>query len=165
MKQIPLLRNLIRETIEEMELDEMARISVGYKLTDDYETAFAALPDNIQNSTRYQRIVNYLKDNPGSPKPEISMGGGFGGDQQAVNQLVNKLEAEGVIEKTGFTKEKAAKPEPKVGAGGRGRPATVNYDLRSMGAKIAQKYAAGNTDFEAEEIEYIMGLYDIVKNL
>jgi hypothetical protein len=163
MKQISLLRSIIKETIEEMELDEMARISVGYKLTDDYESAFAALPANIQNSTRYQRIVNYLKDNPGAPKPEISLGGGFGGDQQAINQLVNKLEADGVVEKTGLTKEKAPKSEP-TGAG-RGRPSSVNYDLRSMGAKVAQKYAAGNTDFNEEEVEYIMGLYDIVKSL
>jgi hypothetical protein len=161
MKQIDLLKNLIRETIDEMAVDEMARISTGYKLTDDYETKLKALPANVQASTRTTRVVNFLKDNPGAPKTEISSGGGFGGDQQAVNQIVNGLEMAGVVEKTGYTKEKAEKAP--VGSGERGRPKVYDDEMRAkmaMGATLAKKFVKGDTDYTSEEAAYITDLYN-----
>jgi len=161
MKQLDLLKNLIRETLDEMAVDEMARISVGYKLTDNYEEALAKLPANVQASTRTTRVINFLKDNPGAPKTEISSGGGFGGDQQAVNQIVNGLEMAGVVEKTGFTKDKAVKAP--VGTGERGRPKVYDDEMRSkmtMGATLAKKFVKGDTNYTPEEAAYITDLYN-----
>jgi len=157
MKQISLLRNLIREAIEEMELDEMARISTGYKLADDWQSRYASLPDSIQKSTRYERIVNYLKDNPETAKLQMAMDLGYR-EQQAINQLVNTLEAAGVVEKTGLTKEPMAK-SPSVGSGIKGRPAVFNRDILDQGASVIKKFAKGDTNYTPEEIDFIKSLY------
>ena len=144
MKQISLLRSLIRETIDEMELDEMARISTGYKLTDNWQSLFSKLPDSIQRSTRYERIINYLKDNPEAAKLQMAMDLGYR-EQQAINQLVNTLEAAGVVEKTGLTKEPMVK-SPSVGSGIKGRPAVFNRDILDQGASVIKKFAKGDTN-------------------
>lgn len=157
MKQISLLRNLIREAIEEMELDEMARISTGYKLADDWQSRYASLPDSIQKSTRYERIVNYLKDNPETAKLQMAMDLGYR-EQQAINQLVNTLEAAGVVEKTGLTKEPMAK-SPSIGSGIKGRPAVFNRDILDQGASVIKKFAKGDTNYTPEEIDFIKSLY------
>jgi predicted ArsR family transcriptional regulator len=157
MKQISLLRSLIRETIDEMELDEMARISTGYKLTDNWQSLFSKLPDSIQRSTRYERIINYLKDNPEAAKLQMAMDLGYR-EQQAINQLVNTLEAAGVVEKTGLTKEPMAK-SPSVGSGIKGRPAVFNRDILDQGASVIKKFAKGDTNYTPEEIDFIKSLY------
>lgn len=157
MKQISLLRSLIRETIDEMELDEMARISTGYKLTDNWQSLFSKLPDSIQRSTRYERIINYLKDNPEAAKLQMAMDLGYR-EQQAINQLVNTLEAAGVVEKTGLTREPMAK-SPSVGSGIKGRPAVFNRDILDQGASVIKKFAKGDTNYTPEEIDFIKSLY------
>ena len=157
MKQISLLRSLIRETIDEMELDEMARISTGYKLTDNWQSLFSKLPDSIQRSTRYERIINYLKDNPEAAKLQMAMDLGYR-EQQAINQLVNTLEAAGVVEKTGLTKEPMVK-SPSVGSGIKGRPAVFNRDILDQGASVIKKFAKGDTNYTPEEIDFIKSLY------
>ena len=157
MKQISLLRSLIKEAIEEMELNEMARISTGYKLTDNWQARYASLPDSIQKSTRYERIVNYLKDNPETAKLQMAMDLGYR-EQQAINQLVNTLEAAGVVEKTGLTKEPMAK-SPSIGSGIKGRPAVFNRDILDQGAAVIKKFAKGDTNYTPEEIEFIKSLY------
>jgi hypothetical protein len=79
-------------------------------------------------------------------------------EQQAINQLVNTLEAAGVVEKTGLTKEPMAK-SPSVGSGIKGRPAVFNRDILDQGASVIKKFAKGDTNYTPEEIDFIKSLY------
>jgi hypothetical protein len=158
MKQLDLLRKIVRETLEEKGLDEMARLATGYKLADNWEEAFASLPPNIQKSTRFLRVIDHLKDNPGAEMKDIALAQfGPNADTPAVNPQIRALLGVGVIEKTGYTTPKAVKMEP---TGTRGRPKVTNDELKMMGARIALKFAKGDSSYTPEEIEYIQNLYN-----
>jgi hypothetical protein len=44
--------------------------------------------------------------------------------------------------------------------GTRGRPKVTNDELKMMGARIALKFAKGDSSYTPEEIEYIQNLYN-----
>lgn len=159
------IKQLIKESFNESRVDEMARIPGGYKLTDDFEEKFKTLPDNIQKSTRYTRIINYMKGKDSVLMKDIADSEFQTTDTASVNPQIRALLDAGVIEKTGLVSE-PKKNQPKEPSGeARGRKKITNDELKSFGAKIATKYAQSSeekpAEFTEEEKQWIMDLYKL----
>jgi len=145
--------------METNNIEELARIASGIKLTDDYETALADQPDNVKNSTRMQRIIAFLQQNETSTLKDLAMALYNRPDTASVNQLVRSLKQAGIIEDTGLVapkKEKSAVNAPGV----KGRPKVTNDEIKLLGVNVLRKFAKGETSFTPEEIDFIVQLYD-----
>ena len=162
MEQINLLRKLIKETIEEITLDE-GSISTIYALTDDWEAKYKALKPSSQTDRVIKFITNPPIDeetkNPVAATKRNIADEYFNSQQPAANTVVNKLLAAGVLTAAGREKEKKEKPLP---TGQRGRPKVADDAKRLIGAKIISKFSKGSVDFDDEEIAFIEDLYKAV---
>jgi len=163
MKQISLLRKLIKETIEEVSLEEMARIADVYALADGWEEKYKAMKPSSQTD----RVIKFMTNPPmdeetGEPlaatKTNIS-DEYFNSNQPPANQTVNKLLDAGVLVIAGKEKEKKEKTLP---TGQRGRPKVADDAKKLVGAKIISKFSKGNVDFDDEEIAFIKDLYKAI---
>ncbi len=164
MKQINILRKLIKETIDEIALDEMARIADVYTLADNWEEKY----NSMKPSSQTERVIRFMTNPPmdeetGEPiaatKTNIA-DEYFNSNQPPANQTVNRLLDAGVLVIAGKEREKIEKT-PSTGL--RGRPVTTDKDLKMIGAQIALKFAKGNTDYSPEEVIYIKNLHKSLK--
>jgi len=145
-RQIEETETLSEDSVNEEELEEMARIATFYKLTDDAEEKIEAMPENKQKSTRYQRVIRHLIDNEKSTLKDIADEQFGTADTAAVSPIMRDLLEYGVVEKAGLVTPKQEKP---VGDGTRGRKMTeVGYVKNAM-----MKYRDGNFDYTDEERE------------
>jgi len=163
MKQISLLRKLIKETIEEVSLEEMARIADVYSLADGWEEKYKAMKPSSQTD----RVIKFITNPPmdeetGEPiaatKTNIA-DEYFNSNQPPANTTVNKLLDAGVLVIAGKEKEKKEKA-PSTGQ--KGRPKVSNDDIKAVGQRISNKFAKGNVDFDDEEIAFIKSLYKAI---
>jgi hypothetical protein len=159
MKQISLLRKLIKETIEEVSLEEMARIADVYALADGWEEKYKAMKPSSQTD----RVIKFMTTPPtdeetGEPlaatKTNIS-DEYFNSNQPPANTTVNKLLDAGILVIVGKEKEKQVKA-PSTGL--RGRKKEIDTILKTVGDDVSRKFARGNTDFTNEEKDYIKAL-------
>jgi hypothetical protein len=160
-------KKLILEAIqEEQDLKELARIASGYKLTDNWEENFDKLPDNVKKSTRFTRVVDYMKGKDSVLMKDIAQDQFNSTDTASVNpQLRALLDAE-VVEKTGLVSEPKKNQPKEPSADGRGRKKITDDAKKEMGMKIATKFAKASdekpAEFSEEEKQYIMDLYAMV---
>lgn len=154
------LENL-KQIIREMAVAEMARIATGYKLTDNWEEAFDALPDSIKNSSRIDRIIRYMKEHEITYMKAAAEDIYNNPDTASVNQQFKTLLQAGVIEQTGLASQpKYLTKAPSSGILGRPK---VSDDIKKMiGRTVAAKFAKGSTSFDEEEIAYITDLYNSI---
>ena len=136
--------------LAELELDEMARIAKGYKLTND----------NVDTSRFTKRIsgvsladvIEYFRENPGAEKKSLQAHFNFARPQIA-NAIVNGLMDAGVLTKLGAGGEEEA-PETQAQApaatdaedmfiGGSGDPLAMYFDSKPN--------ADGSEDFNDDE--------------
>jgi len=148
------LKQLIIEVLEEeVELKEMARIAKGFRLADDWQNKWNAIPSGIKDSVRYQRIMQYLQDDEGLQKDfkgnavgtlkDLAMTKFGSADTAAVNQLVRTLKDLGVVVEVG---EMVAR---------KGEMGTASNDPK---VTLAKKIRAGETNFTPEELAVLNAL-------
>jgi hypothetical protein len=160
-------KKLILESINEDEsLREMARIASGYKLTDNWEDKWNSLSDSTRKSTRFTRVVDYMKGKDSVLMKDIALDQFNSTDTASVNPQLRALLDAGVVEKTGLVSEPKSKQPKEPSADGRGRKKITNDELKAMGSKIATKFAQSSAEkpveFSDEEKQYIMDLYAMV---
>ena len=163
MEQINLLRKLIRETIEEVALDEMARIADVYTLADNWEEKYK----EMKPSSQTDRVIKFMTNPPideetGEPVAATKTNIAdeyFNSNQPPANQTVNKLLDAGILVIAGKEKEKKEKA-PSTGM--RGRPKVSDDAKKLVGDKIVSKFSKGNVDFDDEEIAFIKDLYKAI---
>ena len=160
-------KKLILESINEDEsLREMARIASGYKLTDDWEDKWNGLPDSTKKSTRFTRVVDYMKGKDSVLMKDIAQDQFNSTDTASVNPQLRALLDAGVVEKTGLVSEPKKYEKKEPSADGRGRKKITNDELKAMGSKIAVKFAQSSAEkpaeFSDEEKQYIMDLYAMI---
>ena len=92
-------------TLEETDIDEMARIPKGYRLTDDNvdTTRFT----KTISGTSLADVINYFRENPGADKKALQTQFNFARPQIA-NAIVNGLMDAGVLTKLGADGEEEA---------------------------------------------------------
>ena len=142
------------EFVEESDIDEMARIPKGYKLTnDDIDTS--GFTKTI-SGTSLADVINYFKENPGADKKALQTQFNFARPQIA-NAIVNGLMDAGVLTKLG-----AGGEEEPAGTQAQAPAATDAEDMFVGGAEnpLAMYFDGepnddGSDDFEPEagEIE------------
>ena len=125
-------------------LNEMARIATFYVLTDDFEEAIAGMPENKQKSSRYQRVINYLKDNGQGTLKDIADEEFRTSETAAVSPIMADLVSYGVAKKGDLV---APKKEKSVGDGTRGRKMSDVGRVKSA----MEKFKAGSSDYTDEE--------------
>jgi hypothetical protein len=152
----------LKALIKEMAVDEMARIATGYKLTDNWEEALASLPDNVQKSSRIERIIRYMKGKDVVYMKDVAVDLYDNPDTASVNQQFRTLLQAGVVEQTGLASTPAYMNKP-ASSGILGRPKISDDSKKMLGAKIAAKFAKGSADYTEEEIAYIKDLYNSIK--
>lgn len=158
----------LEETIDEMALDEMARIAKPSRLADDWKEKMANLPDRFKKSTRFDRVIQYLdryKDKIGklvdpNTDPLTAKAIDFYGtlahiadeefqssDTASAAPIVSALKDAGVVVSGDFVTEPAKySKEPSV-PGAKGRPKTETGYFQNAMAKFKE----GNYDFSPEE--------------
>jgi hypothetical protein len=138
------------EFVEESDIDEMARIPKGYKLTDDNvdTTRFT----KTISGTSLADVIEYFKANPGADKKSLQSQFNFARPQIA-NAIVNGLMDAGVLVKLG-----AGGEEEPAGTQAQAPAATDAEDMFVGGAEdpLAMYFdgepnADGSEDFEPEE--------------
>lgn len=156
------------EMVDEMALDEMARIAKPSRLADDWEEKMANLPDRFKKSTRFDRVIKYFqkyKDKIGQPvdpntDPLTAKAIDFYGtlahiadeefqssDTASAAPIVSALKDAGVVVSGDFVTEPAKySKEPSV-PGAKGRPKTETGYFQNAMAKFKE----GNYDFSPEE--------------
>jgi hypothetical protein len=92
-------------TLEETDIDEMARIPKGYRLTDD-NVDTARFTKTI-SGTSLADVINYFRENPGADKKALQTQFNFARPQIA-NAIVNGLMDAGVLTKLGAGGEEEA---------------------------------------------------------
>jgi hypothetical protein len=160
-------KKLIVEMIQEDgDLKEMARIASGYKLTDDWEEKWETLSDSTKKSTRFLRVVDYMKGKDSVLMKDIAQDQFNSTDTASVNPQLRTLLDAGVVEKTGLVSEPKKNQPKEPSADGRGRKKITDDAKKEMGIKIATKFAKASTEtpaeFSEEEKQYIMDLYAMV---
>lgn len=125
-------------------LNEMARIATFYVLTDDFEEAIAGMPENKQKSSRYQRVINYLKDKGQGTLKDIADEEFRTSETAAVSPIMADLVSYGVAKKGDLV---APKKEKSVGDGTRGRKMSDVGRVKSA----MEKFKAGSSDYTDEE--------------
>jgi hypothetical protein len=201
MKQLNLLRQIIKETISEMDINEMARPPKGISLVDDWKEKLADLKsaemtspeDAVLKSKIYGKkgelmktvndITTAMSEKDGSSKgmmtkqnvANLTSPKGVG-DTAGLAQTFKALTKFGILEpssgyvqaddETGdITGDYEFKAKPKSeNPGAKGRPRVVDPGVKSIGEKIAAKFAKGITDFTDEEKAYIMNLSKMAKS-
>jgi hypothetical protein len=148
--------------------NEMARIASGIKLADQWEEIWNVQTDSIKKSTRFNRIIDYLKDNESGTLKSIAQEKFNSNDTASVNQQVRFLKQAGIIEDTGLVTPK--KEKTSVNADGvKGRPKLSTYtnlnlptnnDIKVLGLIVIKKFAKGDTNFSPEEMDLITQLYN-----
>ena len=138
------------EFVEESDIDEMARIPKGYRLTDD-NVDTARFTKTI-SGTSLADVINYFRENPGADKKALQAQFNFARPQIA-NAIVNGLMDAGVLTKLG-----AGGEEEAPGAQAQAPAATDAEDMFVGGAEdpLAMYFdgepnADGSEDFEPEE--------------
>jgi hypothetical protein len=101
-----------REEITETNIDEMARISIKYKIGD--LSKLDDLSDKVKNSKGVQGIIDYLQSNEEASVAQIAKEK-FDRPQQAINPVVQSLVASGVLEPVGGTGIAASRVDTKTG--------------------------------------------------
>jgi hypothetical protein len=136
--------------IKEGEIDELARIAKGYRLTDD-NVDTARFTKTI-SGTSLADIINYFRENPGADKKALQTQFNFARPQIA-NAIVNGLMDAGVLTKLG-----AGGEEEAPGAQAQAPAATDAEDMFVGGAEDplsmyfdGEPNADGSEDFEPEE--------------
>lgn len=125
-------------------VNEMARIATFYVLTDDFEEAISGMPENKQKSSRYQRVINYLKDNGQGTLKDIADEEFRTSETAAVSPIMADLVSYGVAKKGDLV---APKKEKSVGDGTRGRKMSDVGRVKSA----MEKFKAGSSDYTDEE--------------
>ena len=100
------------KSVSEGELDEMARISIKYKIGD--LSKLDDLSDKVKNSKGVTGIIDYLQANEEASVAEIAKEK-FDRPQQAINPVVQSLVASGVLEPVGGTGIAASRVDKKTG--------------------------------------------------
>lgn len=100
------------EFVEEGEIDEMARISIKYKIGD--LSKLDDLSDKVKNSKGVQGIIDYLQTNEEASVAQIAKEK-FDRPQQAINPIVQSLVTSGVLEPVGGTGIAASRVDKKTG--------------------------------------------------
>jgi hypothetical protein len=95
---------------ESDELDELARIAKGYKISDD-NIDVSQFANKKVSGVSISDVIDYIRENPGVEKKEIQTHFNFVRPQIA-NALVNALLDSGIIVKLGAGGEVEAIPEP-----------------------------------------------------
>ena len=138
------------EFVEESDIDEMARIPKGYRLTDD-NVDTARFTKTI-SGTSLADVINYFRENPGADKKALQTQFNFARPQIA-NAIVNGLMDAGVLTKLG-----AGGEEEAPGAQAQAPAATDAEDMFVGGAEDplsmyfdGEPNADGSEDFEPEE--------------
>ena len=138
------------EFVEESDIDEMARIPKGYRLTDD-NVDTARFTKTI-SGTSLADVINYFRENPGTDKKALQAQFNFARPQIA-NAIVNGLMDAGVLTKLG-----AGGEEEAPGAQAQAPAATDAEDMFVGGAEDplsmyfdGEPNADGSEDFEPEE--------------
>ena len=98
--------------VSESELDEMARISIKYKIGD--LSKLDDLSDKVKNSKGVTGIIDYLQANEEASVAEIAKEK-FDRPQQAINPVVQSLVASGVLEPVGGTGIATSRVDKKTG--------------------------------------------------
>ena len=136
--------------LNEDDIDEMARIPKGYRLTDDNvdTTRFT----KTISGTSLADVINYFRENPGTDKKALQSHFNFARPQIA-NAIVNGLMDAGVLTKLGVGGE-----EEEPGVQAQAPAATDAEDMFVGGAEnpLAMYFdgepnADGSEDFEPEE--------------
>lgn len=147
---------VLAETEEnEEKIDEMARIATYYVLTDDFEEAIAGMPENKQKSSRYQRVINYLKDKGQGTLKDIADEEFRTSETAAVSPIMADLVSYGVAEKGDLV---APKKEKSVGDGSRGRKMS---DVGRVKSALA-KFKDGSSDYTDEERAALKAFIDSI---
>ena len=138
------------EFVEESELDELARLAKGYRLTDD-NVDTARFTKTI-SGTSLADVINYFRENPGTDKKALQTQFNFARPQIA-NAIVNGLMDAGVLTKLGASGEEeapgvqaqapAATDAEDMFVGGAEDPLSMYFD--------GEPNADGSEDFEPEE--------------
>ena len=100
------------KSVSEGELDEMARISIKYKIGD--LSKLDDLSDKVKNSKGVTGIIDYLQANEEASVAEIAKEK-FDRPQQAINPIVQSLVSSGVLEPVGGTGIAASRVDKKTG--------------------------------------------------
>jgi hypothetical protein len=146
---------LAETEVNEEEIDEMARIATYYELTDDYEEAISKMPENKQKSSRYQRVINYLKDNGQGTLKTIADEEFRTSETAAVSPIMSDLVSYGVAQKGDLVSPKQEKP---VGDGTRGRKMSDVGRVKSA----LEKFKAGSSDYTDEERTALQNFIDSI---
>jgi hypothetical protein len=136
--------------LNEDDIDEMARIPKGYRLTDD-NVDTARFTKTI-SGTSLADVINYFRENPGTDKKALQAQFNFARPQIA-NAIVNGLMDAGVLTKLGAGGEEeapgvqaqapAATDAEDMFVGGAENPLAMYFD--------GEPNADGSEDFEPEE--------------
>jgi hypothetical protein len=94
-----------KSALDEIDIDEMARIAKGYRLTDD-NVDTARFTKTI-SGTSLADVINYFRENPGTDKKALQTHFNFARPQIA-NAIVNGLMDAGVLTKLGAGGEEEA---------------------------------------------------------
>jgi hypothetical protein len=149
-------KKMVKEMVlAETELDEMARIATYYELTDDYEEAISKMPENKQKSSRYQRVINYLKDNGQGTLKTIADEEFRTSETAAVSPIMSDLVSYGVAQKGDLVSPKQEKP---VGDGTRGRKMSDVGRVKSA----LEKFKASSSDYTDEERTALQNFIDSI---
>jgi len=146
---------LAETEVNEEEIDEMARIATYYELTDDFEDAIAGMPENKQKSSRYQRVINYLKDKGQGTLKDIADEEFRTSETAAVSPIMADLVSYGVAKKGDLV---APKKEKSVGDGTRGRKMSDVGRVKSA----MEKFKAGSSDYTDEERAALKAFIDSI---
>jgi len=150
------LKQLIREALNNVDLNEMPRIANGLKLADGWEEKWESLPRNIKLGIGFKRIKDYLEAHNGETVTlkDLALNANPNAKDTAnVNQLVRTLKNEGIIEETGYVtplKPKAEKNPDSL----RGRPAGSGAP-KTIEQIIADKFRKGDLNFTPEEKAFL----------
>lgn len=163
------IKQLIIESISEDEnLKEMARIASGYKLADGWEEKWETLSDSNKKSTRFTRIVDYMKDKDSVLMKDIAQDQFNSTDTASVNPQIRTLLDAGVIEKTGLVSEPKSSQSKEPSGDKRGRKKVTDDAKKEMGMRIVTKFAKSSPDkpieFSEEEQQFIKDLHAMISS-
>jgi hypothetical protein len=141
-------------------LKEMARIPSGFRLADDWEEKLKKAPTNIRMSTKFNRVLNYLSENPEvNTLRALAMGAYGSSDTAAVNQTIKTLKMLGIVEDTGLTSAPMSKAPSERSGMGLGRPKVTNEEDKQLGIEVVRAFSMGR-EFTEEQKEWIKRAYD-----
>jgi hypothetical protein len=154
------LRKLIRESLNEIALDEMA-IATKLKLAPDWEKMWAAEPDRIKYSVQYKRVIKNLKEKGDNTLKQMAMDECGSTDTACVNKQVIYLVQQGIVERGEKEREPLSTSTGRKNPEGiYGRPKVTDEETKMLGLNIIRKFSKGISSFTAAEQDLIAKLYD-----